>query len=394
MFLAKADPASNKIINYPVPYFYLLNNPEAEKQHAHIAVFLGNDFKNMSKTLDQVAYVKQTNRCLDYIRRECRGCKLYYKPHPNETDEHSYFNLYSFEIVKKENNDLAEIFFWKNMREIKYVFSIASTAVWSAYNLGLNAYSFLKCVEGTLGKDIGSAKDYFDQLPSSFFINDYQQALIENHKILKPDPVSEGHLAHDLTGHKNVWFIVGDPGMLLIYISFVNLIRKNFPDKQINLIQPRHHRWLKVRETDYRSYFDQIVSFPRGLYSLRPRRFIDILKTILAIKKFKLDPRDVLLLFANTNLVENCFLSYFPNKKIAVQFKDYFEINYGLKESEILKGEKLKARFTAKIFNTIMEPLLGLYRSIYLEYGDGRMINLVRFIKPATKIYDRIYLLS
>src|SRR3989344_6727920 len=128
MFLAKADPASNKIIDCPVAYFYLLDNPETEKQHAYIAVFLGNDFKNMSKTLDRAAYIEQTNLCLEYIRRECPNCELYYKPHPNETDEHSYFNLRSFKMVKKEDNDLAEIFFWKNIRRIKYVFSIASTA--------------------------------------------------------------------------------------------------------------------------------------------------------------------------------------------------------------------------------------------------------------------------
>ncbi|MBI2100039.1 MAG: hypothetical protein HYT48_01720 [Candidatus Vogelbacteria bacterium] len=358
-----------------------------------MAIFLGNDFKNMSKTLDREAYIEQTNQCLDYMRRECRGCSLYYKPHPNETDEYSFFDLDGFQVIGKEDNEIAEIFFWKNLSSIKYVFSIASTAVWSAYNLGLNAYTFIRPVEAVIGKDIASAGDYFDELPSSFFITNFDQPLRENRKILVPDHLAEGRFLRDLESGNDVWFLVGDPGMLVIYISFVNLIKKNFPHKKINLILPRHHRWGRVKEKHYRSYFNQIVSFPRSLYSLKPSRFIEIIKTILAIKRFKLPPQDVLLLFANSNLVENCFVSYFPNKKIAVQFKDYFEINYGLKESEILRGEKLKARFTSIMFNLIIEPILGLYRSIYLEYGDGRVINIVRFLKPATKIYDRIYLL-
>ncbi len=380
------------IENIGFPYYYLL---EESKTHGRpSAVFLGNDYKNMSKTLDRKAFIGLTNRCLDYMRRNCRDCALYYKPHPNETDEYTALDLEGFEVIPKEENEVAEVFFWKRLGSVRYAFSIASTAVWSAYNLGFNAYTFLKIAEPLLGKDIGSALDYYKELPDSFFIRDFDQPLVENRKTIQPDPIPEGKLLADMGERGDVWFIVGDPGMLVIYISFVQLIRKHFPDKRIRMILVLHHRWKRVKEAHYKSEFDSVTAFPRCLYSLRPRKFIEIIRTIYTIKNFKLGPRDVLLCFANSNLVENCFLSFFPNKKIAIQLKEYFEINYGLRESETLRGAKLRIRPTVRIFSSIIEPLLGLYSSVYKEYGDGRVNNIVRFVRPATEIYDRVYLLS
>ena len=120
MVLEQADPKSDKLISCPIPYFYLLDR-SGDGAEANWAVFLGNDFKNMSQTLNRPAYIKQTNLCLDYIRRECRGCKLFYKPHPNETDEYSHFNLDGFDVIDEAHNELAEIYFWQNLNRIKYV---------------------------------------------------------------------------------------------------------------------------------------------------------------------------------------------------------------------------------------------------------------------------------
>jgi len=380
------------IVDIGFPYHYLLEESKATGRPS--AVFLGNDYKNMSQSLDRKTYIALTDQCLDYLRKNCKDCDLYYKPHPNETDEYTTFNLTGFKVIPKEENEVAEVFFWKRLGSVKYVFSVASTSAWFAYNFGMNAYTFLKLAETVLGKDIGSAADYFKQLPESFFIRDFNQPLVENKKLIGTDPISEGKLIEDLRGSKDVWFIVGDPAMLVIYISFVKLIRKNLPDKKVRMILSRHHRWERVKEAYYASEFDSVTSFPRNLYSLRPRKFLKIIRAVFAVKKFKLDPRDVLLCFANSNLIENCFLSFFPNKKIAVQFKEYFEINYGLRESDILRGEKLRIRPTVRIFSLLIEPLLGLYPSIYKEYRDGRVNNIVRFVRPATEIYDRIYLLS
>lgn len=394
MILEKDNPASDKIVNFPFPYFYLLSDTGESGARPDMAVFLGVDFKNLRQTLDLPAFIRESNRCLDYMRRECVGCTLYYKPHPGETDEYTHLDLRSFEIIPKEENEVAEVFFWKRLDRVKYVFSTVSTSVWSAYNLGLNSYTFTRCVEKGVGKDTGGARDYYDQLPESFFINDYSEKLYENKKTLRPDPVSEAHLLKDLEGERDVWLVAGDPGMLVIYVSFAQLIRKHFPGKKVNMILIRHHRWSRVKESHYKDYFDSIVTFPRGLYSFRPRKFIEIIRTIRAVKNFELDPKDTLLLFANTNVVENCLLSFFPNKKIAIQYKSYFETNYELRELKVLRGEKARIRPTIAIFSWLIEPLLGLHRSVYIEYADGKIVNIVRYILPASKIYDRIYLLT
>src|SRR3989344_7536034 len=121
MRLLPDNASSAKITKCPFPYFYLLDKSLDLNQDGNWAIFLGNDFKNMSVTLDRDAYIRETNHCLDYIRKNCKGLKLYYKPHPNETDEYTHFNLDSFEVIKKADNEVAEIYFWKNHHKIKYV---------------------------------------------------------------------------------------------------------------------------------------------------------------------------------------------------------------------------------------------------------------------------------
>ena len=105
----------------------------------------------------------------------------------------------------------------------------------------------------------------------------------------------------------------------------------------------------------------------------------------------KLDSGDVLVGFG-LSFTENCFVSYHKNAKIGVQLADYFAINYGLKRADLHKSTNLKISKGIFFFNKIVEPLLGIQRTLYLKYGDGSVINIVRYQKPADKIYDHIFL--
>ena len=97
--LGQVDENAKNIFRVIPPYYYLLNkdskNNESEKKKV---IFFGCCFKNLPRDVNFHEYVKITNQCLDFVRRECVECELYYKPHPAETDESKLLNLNSFKI--------------------------------------------------------------------------------------------------------------------------------------------------------------------------------------------------------------------------------------------------------------------------------------------------------
>ena len=128
------------------PYHWLLldknetaNNIEKGER---LAVFFGNDFFG-TKEIDYDKFIKRTNDCLLYVRRNCRGCKLIYRPHPEERKEIKLLDLASF-IIQRDGQT-AEEFVLKNRVKIKYAFSFCSTSSIASLNLGINSYIFYRC---------------------------------------------------------------------------------------------------------------------------------------------------------------------------------------------------------------------------------------------------------
>ena len=71
------------------------------------------------------------------------------------------------------------------------------------------------------------------------------------------------------------------------------------------------------------------------------------------------------------------------------------------KQELVLEGDPMaQLEFAKKAADALMSVVSRKKNPViiggktYLEYGDGRIINLVRFVKPATEIYDRIYMLE
>ena len=61
------------------------------------------------------------------------------------------------------------------------------------------------------------------------------------------------------------------------------------------------------------------------------------------------------------------------------------------KSKDMLNKIKYKTPPAAWFYNLILEPLLGLYRTIYMD-DPGKVMNFRRYQKPISDIYDQVYL--
>jgi hypothetical protein len=105
-------------------------------------VFLGEDFLS-ANNIDHKIHAALVNKCLDFLRENYgKECELIYKPHPRWNKELEVLDLTAFKIYK--DHDPAELYFIKNSKNIKAVFSVISTASRSAINCCLPSYMFYK----------------------------------------------------------------------------------------------------------------------------------------------------------------------------------------------------------------------------------------------------------
>ena len=122
MDLKKLRPVSENAENVfeILPPYYMLDSDGALEAGKKKAIFFGTAFKGVA-SFSAEEFAKRSNACLDYIRRECGECDLYYRPHPAESNETDLLNLKGFTIVK--NPDIGERYLWEDRKNIKYAFS-------------------------------------------------------------------------------------------------------------------------------------------------------------------------------------------------------------------------------------------------------------------------------
>lgn len=369
--------------------FFALHKNLASEQKKDIVIFLGANFRDLPGTdFDEV--IRLSNECLDYIRKVCKGCILYYKPHPAETDEFKLLNLKDFNFVTERT--IAELFFIENIQRIKAVFSTCSGASVTAHRFGLNSYIFVNMFYPFMRPDIAKGYlAYFENLPTSAYIDSFNTALKENKIIPEGDKRLEER-CRDLCREKsgNIWFIAGDPSLLADIISQAELFRLIAPERKINLIVVRHHRWDAVPMNLVQRHFDDIRICPRIFYSLRPARLLRAVKTALSIRSFPIKSEDIIVGYGSATFVENCVVSYFKKcAKISVLPKLSVEISYG---REAYSRETYRSRLAPYFFNYFLEPMLGLERTRYLE--DLTFIgNVLRYRRPINDVYNYVFLL-
>ncbi|TSC74943.1 MAG: hypothetical protein G01um101444_120 [Parcubacteria group bacterium Gr01-1014_44] len=372
-----------------VPPFYLLNEL-AQKSSANgekWVVFWGTQFDNLPQ-INEKEFCKQTNLCLDYIRRNFSDYRLVYKPHPAEPVIYPLLNLTGFDVLNERT--AAEFFVFKNMAKIKYVFSACSMASMTSWHLGLNSHSFWPLFKyTTIAETKDGYDDAFKKMPPEFFVSDLSQPVQENKKVLIRDQALWDNFSEILDKKRGVaWFILGDPGLLALTISMASLIRQISPGRKIGLIIEKHHRWVVMDMNEVKKHFDAIQIFPRLFYSLRPGKIWKQLLTARTIKNSKISSEDILIGGGAISLVENCFMSYFPkNYKIALLSDEAFRVCFGLKDPSFFRTHFSRRAFTFS--NLILEPLLGLHRTIYRE-DIGRVANFGRYQEPVNDIYDQM----
>ncbi|KKT81457.1 MAG: hypothetical protein A3B99_04145 [Candidatus Yanofskybacteria bacterium RIFCSPHIGHO2_02_FULL_44_12b] len=392
--LQKSDNNEN-VFRVTLPYDFLMPNiNHDEPALKRKVIFWGTCFGQLPKDLDIERYVTMVNKCLDYVRQECRGFELYYKPHPAEKDEFKLLNLESFTLLS--DPAVGEVFLWKNWDQIAYSFSVMSNATISAYDFGINSYVFYKLFDSVLGRaSFESCEWFFQSMPEDFFIKDLGQGLKGNRSLLGKDDFLENKMKNMLNNNKEgrIWFIIVEPALITAMVSLVSLIKQLDPARKTGLIISKQKRWRAVSIDEFKKYFDIIAVFPKISYTLKLSRLFEAIKTALQIRRFDIKPEDIFMGLSHNSLVENCFISYFSeNKKIAFFSDIYFDMMYNLRYATFFANSDFKTKLASKLWGLVFEPLLGLYRTIYLQYGDGRVLNITRYRKPMDRIYDEIYL--
>ena len=391
------DVGKNNVILTHFPYYWapIMGFSSGEQFLKNNIIFLGNDMKGFMAALGNDPeilrrYIEMVNQCLDYIRRECVGCEFFYKSHPADPDEQKYLNLRGFKVIKEHVN--AEIFFWKNRERIKRVFAVNSLGLLSAYGFGLNAYAFSEFFRPIFGEKLfESIDDCYAGLPDRFFIRDFGQTLTAYGVPVKVDPMLESFLTDLLLKNKgDVWLVVSATEFIVILISLTNFIKSFDPKRKIKLVISRHHRWDFINLDDIKPYFDEIIFMPRVFYSLKIRKIIEVVKVWQKVKQFKLKPNDIIISGSQVEFVENCFISdYNGNQRIGLIMKRDFYANYNTTNSIFSKNKYFRFSKASWFFNKILEPILGLNKTLFLLYSPG-CTAITRYQEPVNKIFDQV----
>ena len=276
------------------PYYWLGSSSKAEAENW--VVFFGGDFKNIPEVSVKL-FVEKTNRCLDYIRKNCTGYRLIYHPHPDETDESKFLDLTDFSVLKFEQ--ITETFLLENKDKIKYLFSVCSTSSMAGLNMGFNAYSFFRYFSELFrGAHRVFIERYFSGLPDDFFIENLDSPLLENKRELKEDRELLESFRHILAENSGpVWFTVAENRLILAIVSLAKMIKKISPERKVNLIVSNHHRWPGNCLQELKKEFDEVLIYPRHFYSLRLRRLWAAFLTSRKIKNNPLPNGSVLVGF-------------------------------------------------------------------------------------------------
>jgi len=376
------------------PYYWLGHSSNnGDSQNPKWVVFFGNDFYSTTG-IDYNKFITRTNQCLDYVRKNCAGCELIYRPHPEEREEIKSLGLSSF--VVQRDGQTAEEFLLANRMNVKYSFSFCSTSSIASLSLGVNSYVFYRCFADIFdGTNKIVTDNYLKGLPESFFINNFETPLVENKLQLNEDAPTKESFRNILTEHKGpVWFTVTENRYLLTILGLTKMIKTLFPERKVGLIISRHHRWTADKLKYLQNQFDKVLSFPRIFYSLKPSRLISAFMISRKIKKIKLEPDSVLIGLAHHDFVENCFMSYNRGKfKLAILPESVWRLNFKTEELGFDTNKFVfnKASF---FFNHFLEPALGLNRTRFMHHEKGSNAYFIRLHKPIEDIYDKVQLIK
>ena len=377
-------------INFP----YFIKKEEVPIKEKMV-VFFGTDFYNLPLNSNRDNYIIATNRMLDYIRKHFAGHRLLYQAHPNEKEELKHLNLAGFVAGEKK---VAEVFLYENANKIEYVFSTCSWANGSAYAMGINSAVFLDLLKGAISDDsIRAYHSYFEGLPADFFITSFDDLPPKQKHIgLLDEQGGLNKIVESIGNTKKVWVLATDPALALRGAIIGRFLKEKNKDIKIGLVLISNNRWANIKEGQHLfKIFDEAVEIPRGrvIYSARPKRIIEAVKVSFRMRNLPIQENEALISFSNLMFEENCLLSYYPKiKKILFMESRWYFFTHE-EQYKILPKKSFNTSIGQKFFSSIIEPILGLHRTIYDEFDDGKVLNFFRYRKPIEKVYDKVFVI-
>jgi len=363
------------------------------KTRDETAVFFGADFLGMEKQpgFDKQLFVDGTNAMLAYMRRNFPNSRLLYQPHPNEVDEHTYLDLQGFERGEKM---VAEVFLYTHAADIVFVLSACSGASVSAYAMGFNAFVGIKLLEKALSPEIMSGyREYLAGTPESFFLNSLDATVPSRSSPAKEDEShSIARLKEAVGSPKKLWVLVQSPSFMVQASLILKYARAGNPDLKAGILKVGGGRWRKTADVStLERDFDDVVHVRehRVLYSARPLHLLKAALVAFSIRNLPIKRGDAVVSFCYTMFEEDCIISYFKKKArmIGIIENRWFHFTF-VDMGKSLPASGFRAPLGALAFAWILEPLLGLYRTITKEYGAGVVINIFRYRAPLESVYD------
>lgn len=368
-------------------------NVSMNQRGSRVAVFFGADFYNLPLDSNRERFIERTNQILEYIRVCLPGHTLIYQPHPNETDEYTRLHLEGFTV---EKHSIAELYLYKHADTIDYVFSAQSGASISAYAMGFDSVVFLDLLHGALSEDsIIGYRSYFSGLPDSFFIKSFNQPLPRR----EPTPVgaeedSLREIHQTINPQGSLWILASDPSVGLRGAILVRQLRASLPHLKAHLLVINHRRWsLGLKNPIIQNAFDEVLILPgpRVWYGVRLGRLISAIKSAYFLKQLPLREGDTLISCNHALFEENCLLSYHPRVKHILLIENrWYQFIYGGGHT-MLHARKFRSSWGVLFFHYFLEPLLGLHRTLYQEYSDGKVLNILRYTLPLEDVYDTVF---
>lgn len=375
-----------------IPFPYLIDHNSKLSNKPHVVIFFSTDFFNLPADSNRNLFIERTNQALEYIRTQFPGRTLLYQVHPNEHDERKYLDLTGFTIGEPT---IAEVLLLERSEEIEYVFSINSWASASAYLMGLQAAVLFDAFTGALSEEtMKGTRGYYAGFPNSFFIRSFdslapKQEFSVSQKI---ERASLSVIAQAVGKPTTVWVVANEPSTALRAAIIIRHLRQRGLTARANLIQLEHRRWKLIIPRDgIFSVFDEWYTVPYVWYSAQPRTIFKAFRTASAIRKLSIKPKDVLISSAHPYFHENCLLSYHQGvRKILFMENRFYHFIYG-GGADALSQNEFHTPFGARLFNLVLEPLLGLYRTVYRQYADGRVLNIHRYRLSLENIYSSVF---
>ena len=137
--------------------------------------------------------------------------------------------------------------------------------------------------------------------------------------------------------------------------------------------------------------FNEIVYFPKVKYTLKPKNLLNALKIAIAVRRFKIDPEDIIFGIGIGAFLENCLISYFKNNlSIGVTTDQIFNFTHHFENNP--DPSDFEAKWSVLFFNNIIEPLFGLHKGIRLRRPSRKNGGqFTRYRESVNKVFDFVY---